>query len=70
MEVPSRVAGRGAGKHRRGSGKAGVRGLAVRGEVGFWRTRRGGSCWRNRGLELETREELLEELWSLLGGEK
>ena len=77
VEVPSRNVGRGAGKHRRGSGKAGVRGLMVWSEVGVLEdevrqelqeesragtTRRGRNCWRNRGLENnEAREELQEE---------
>ena len=66
VEVRSRIVGRGAGKHRRGSGKAGVRGLAVwglglglglrdeggtAGGITGWKTRRG----RNGTGELKSK---------------
>ena len=64
-----------------GSGKAGVWGAvedvavdemrrelqegSLAGDAG-----RGGCCWRNRGLELGAREELLEELLGLERGKE
>ena len=43
------------GKHRRGSGMAGGPGLERWSDGGFWRTRQGGDCRRNRGLEMTRR---------------